>query len=235
ALKVIPNFQTMRVDFQVVEAATEKDLGFDPSSGSSRGNSTCHHCGTTIKSKPYIQEEGKAGRIGQQLMAIVCTTGGEQGKTYLSATDYQQYIPDEKAILERLDYLCKETGLTTPDEPVKEWSGVFNAPLYGLNTFEKLFAPRQLLSLMTFVKWVRNAHQVLLEQGYDEEFAKAIGTYLGLSLDKVTDLSCSLSRWKSDAEAVVNVFARQALPMMWDFPENVVISGFGGSWQSQYK
>jgi len=158
AFKIIPNHKTKRVDFKVVETTTEKDLGFDPALGSSRGSSTCHHCGTTIQSKPYIQNEGKAGRISQQLMTIICTTKGEEGKTYLSATDYQKYIPNEQAILDRLEKLCQETGLTVPDEPVKEWSGVLNAPLYGLDTFGKLFTPRQLLSLMTFVKWVRNSN-----------------------------------------------------------------------------
>ncbi len=95
ALKVTPNYQTKRVDFEVVESTTEKGLGFNPAAGSTRGNSVCHHCGTTIKTKPYIQNEGKAGRINQQLMAIVCTTPGKKGKTYLSGTDYKKYIPDE--------------------------------------------------------------------------------------------------------------------------------------------
>lgn len=231
ALKVIPNFQTMRVDFRVVEAATEKDLGFDPSSGSSRGNSTCRHCGTTFKND-HVKTEGKAGRIGQQLMAIVCTTAGEQGKTYLSATDYQHYIPDEKAILERLDNLCKETGLTIPDEPI--FSGdtrAFFTHLYGLDNFGKLFAPRQLLSLMTFVKWVRNAHQVLLEQGYDEDFAKAISTYLGLNIGKVIDRSSVLCVWYTGGEKLQSPVSSGRLPMNWDFPENNPLESGSGGWK----
>ena len=40
ALKVIPNHDTKRVEFEVVKSTTEKGLGFDPASGSSRGNST---------------------------------------------------------------------------------------------------------------------------------------------------------------------------------------------------
>ncbi|MEA5512319.1 DUF1156 domain-containing protein [Crocosphaera sp. UHCC 0190] len=163
ALKVIPNHQTKRVDFEVIETTTAKDLGFDPASGSSRGSSTCHHCGTTFKND-HVKTEGKAGRIGQQLMAIVCTTAGKQGKTYLSATDYQRYIPDESAILQRLENLCQETGLTIPDEPI--FSGdtrAFFTHLYGLDNFGKLFTPRQLLSLMTFVKWVRLAHEEILQ------------------------------------------------------------------------
>ncbi|MFM6453246.1 MAG: hypothetical protein ACKPH7_15705, partial [Planktothrix sp.] len=147
--QVIPNYETKTVEFKVVESTTEKGLGFDPNSGSTRGNSICRHCGTTVPSKPYIQEQGKAGKIGQQLMAIVCTTDGEKGKTYLSGTTYQHYLPDDFAIAKRLERIVEETGISTPDEPVKVWSGVFNAPLYGLDKFEKLFTPRQLLSLMT--------------------------------------------------------------------------------------
>ncbi|MFY8172749.1 DUF1156 domain-containing protein, partial [Planktothrix agardhii] len=139
ALQVIPNYDTKKVEFKVFESTTENGLGFDPSSGSTRGNSICRHCGTTVPSKPYIQDQGKAGKIGQQLMAIVCTTDGEKGKTYLSGTTYKHYLPDDFAIAKRLEKIVEETGINTPDEPVKVWSGVFNAPLYGLDKFEKLF------------------------------------------------------------------------------------------------
>ncbi|WLT40534.1 hypothetical protein NON20_25160 (plasmid) [Synechocystis sp. B12] len=219
----------MRVDFEVVEATTEEDLGFDPASGSSRGTSICRHCGATAKTKPYIQAEGKAGRIGQQLMAIVCTTPGEQGKTYLSATDYQQYIPDEKAILERLEKLCNETSLTVPDEPI--FSGdtrAFFTHLYGLDNFGKLFSPRQLLSLMTFVKWVRKAHDELLAQGYEEEFAKAISTYLTLGITKVANRGSNVGVYHSGRETIESPISNGRLPMSWDFPEtNPVGAGSG--------
>ncbi|MFM6192137.1 DUF1156 domain-containing protein, partial [Planktothrix sp.] len=231
ALQVIPNYETKTVEFKVVESTTEKGLGFDPNSGSTRGNSICRHCGTTVPSKPYIQEQGKAGKIGQQLMAIVCTTDGEKGKTYLSGTTYQHYLPDDFAIAKRLERIVEETGISTPDEPVKVWSGVFNAPLYGLDKFEKLFTPRQLLSLMTFVKWVRLAHQEMLKEGYEEEFAKAIVTYLSLNIDKVADYSSSLTRWGNDDEGVTNTFSRQALPMVWDFAETNILGEKTGAFK----
>lgn len=221
ALKVIPNHETKRVEFEVVEAETEKGLGFDPAAGSSRGNSTCRHCGTTIPTKPYIQDQGKAGKIGHQLMAIVCTTPGEKGKTYLSGTAYQKYVPDEIDIKKRIENLVTETKISTPDEPVKVWSGVFNAPLYGLDKFEKLFTSRQLLSLMTFVKWVKLAHQEMLQQGYEQELAKAISTYLGLTSSRLTNRYSSLCIWDStpNAGGVIITFRSQALPMSWDFAE----------------
>ena len=183
------------VRYEVVEATSEKGLGFNPAEGSSRGNSTCRHCGTTFKND-HVKAEGKAGRIGQQLMAIVCTTPGAQGKTYLSGTDYQRYIPDEVAILERLDKLCKETGLTIPDEslPIEDNQN-FWITEYGLTKFGQLFTPRQLLSLMTFVKWVRLAHKEIVNSGVDEDLAKAICTYLGILCDRLSDYNSSLTKW----------------------------------------
>lgn len=162
ALKISPNYQTKKVEFKVVEATTAKDLGFDPSLGISRGSSTCHHCGTTIKNY-HVKAEGKAGRIGHQLMAIVCTTPNAQGKTYLSANDFQQYIPNEEAIKQRLEKLCQDTGLTILNEPI--FSGdtrTFFTHLYGLDNFGELFTSLQLLSLMTFVKWVRLAYEEMM-------------------------------------------------------------------------
>lgn len=219
ALKVIPNDQTKRVEFEVVEATTEKALGFDPDAGSSRGNSTCRHCGTTIPSKPYIQAQGKAGKMGHQMMAIVCTTPGTNGKTYLSGKTFEEYVPDEAAVRNRLEQLIEETGVSTPNEPVKVWSGVFNAPLYGLDQFEKLFTPRQLLALMTFVKWVRLAHEKMMHAGYEEELGKAIATYLGVMCDRLADYNSSITHWHNTRELIGNTFARQALPMVWDFAE----------------
>lgn len=231
ALKVIPNLQTKRVEFEVVEATTEKALGFDPAAGSARGTSTCRHCGTTVKSDA-VKEQGKAGKIGQQLMAIVCTNPGSQGKTYLSGDEYQHYVPDEAAIELRLEQVCQETGLTIPNEPI--FSGdtrAFFTHLYGLDNFGKLFTHRQLLALMTFVKWVRLAHEKMMQAGYEEEFGKAIATYLGLMINRVADRASTLCTYDPNPtqSGVNHTFTRQALPMLWDFAEGCPIGKSSGS------
>ncbi|HBW57723.1 MAG TPA: adenine-specific DNA methylase, partial [Oscillatoriales bacterium UBA8482] len=231
ALQVIPNYQTKKVEFKVIESNTENGLGFDPNSGSTRGNSICRHCGTTVDVK-YVKQEGVVGKINQQLMAIVCTTSGEQGKTYLSATDYLHYLPDDYKIKIRLEKLCEETGLTVPNEPLPEYGVLgFRVQPYGLLKWLDLFTPRQLLSLMTFVKWVKLAHQEILQQGYEEELAKAIVTYLSLNIDKVADYSSSLARWGNDDEGVTNTFSRQALPMVWDFAETNILGEKTGAFK----
>lgn len=219
ALKVIPNHETKRVEFEVVEVSSEKALGFDPASGSTRGNSTCRHCGTTLDVK-YIKKEGMAGKIHQQPMAIVCTTPGSQGKTYLAGSAYSHYVPDEADIKQRLEQLCEETELTTPSEPLPEYGVLgFRVQPYGLLKWEDLFTTRQLLALMTFVKWVRKAHEAMMEQGYEEGLAKAISTYLGILCDRLADRNSTICRWDNAYVKTSNTFSRQALPMVWDFSE----------------
>ncbi|MBE9146289.1 DUF1156 domain-containing protein [Planktothrix mougeotii] len=231
ALQVIPNYETKKVEFKVVESTTENGLGFDPNSGSTRGNSICRHCATTVKSD-YVKVEGKGDRIGQQLMAIVCTTSGQKGKTYLSATDYLHYLPDDYKIKIRLETLCEETGLTIPNESLSiEDNRNFWITEYGLTKFGELFTPRQLLSLMTFVKWVKLAHQEILQQGYEEELAKAIASYLSLCTGKCSDLNSSVNRWKPDQQGVVNTFSRQALPMVWDYAETNAFGNKTGAFE----
>ncbi len=116
ALKIIPNYQTKRVEFEVVEATTEKGLGFDPAADSSRGNSVCRHCGTTVDVK-YVKQEGITGKIHQQLMSIVCTTPGSLSKTYLAGKQYDFYIPNESNLDNRLNKLCEQSNLTIPPRP----------------------------------------------------------------------------------------------------------------------
>lgn len=228
ALKVIPNKQTKKVEFEVVGASKEEDLGFDPSSGSSRGNSTCRHCGTNVNVK-YVKQEGVANRISQQLMAIVCTTPGERGKTYLAGNQCDIYIPNKTDLENRLNLLCEETELTIPDEPLPNYGVLgFRVQPYGLLQWSDLFTPRQLLSLMAFVKYVREAHEKMLCQGYEEDFAKAIATYLGILCDRLADYNSSITHWNGAREVICNTFARQALPMVWDFTEtNPIVDGSG--------
>lgn len=219
ALKVTPNYETKQVEFEVVEAATEKGLGFDPAAGSSRGNSVCRHCGTTLDVK-YVKKEGLVGRIDQQLMSIICTTTGTQGKTYLAGRQFSQYIPDQIDLNNRLEKLCEESNLTTPSESLPNYGVLgFRVQPYGLLKWADLFTSRQLLALMTFVKWVRLAHEKMMQQGYEEEFGKAIATYLGIMCDRVSAYNNSVTSWHSTGEKVNPIFTRQALPMVWDFVE----------------
>jgi putative DNA methylase len=161
---------TKKVRFEVVEADSEKGLGFDPAAFSKGGNATCPFCGT-VADADYVQTQGKEKRVGAQLMAVVCTQPATKGKTYLSASDLPvDYLPDEQMIRQRIDGLCKKTGLLVPHEPISpsrpspNARGLSAVTRHGLTTFGDLFTSRQMLCLLTFVAAVREAHQIMVGQ-----------------------------------------------------------------------
>lgn len=219
-----------RVRFEVVESKTEKGLGFDPTAFSKAGNATCPFCGTVADNK-YVKEEGKAGRMGTQAMAVVCTRPGRQGKVYLAADDLgPALLPDDAAIRKRIAALCQHTGLTVPNEPITtDAKNSCWTHLYGLTTFGHLFTPRQMLCLLTFAAAVREAQAAMPQAGVDPERAKAVGTYLGLLVNRIADKESVLARWDNSRENCQGTFGRQALPMVWDFVEpNPATDASGG-------
>lgn len=215
-----------RLQFDVVSSAARTedaalhDFGFDPSQFSRAGNSACPHCGTVANSE-YVKRESQAGRMGRELMAVVCTRPGKQGKVYLAADDLPAYFtPADSSILKRIENLCGETGLSVPGEPMDTGDPTTVAGRgFGITKWSELFTPRQLLTLLTFVKWVRKAHEEMNKIDYSSDFAIAVVTALGLWIDRIASQGCSFSRWNNVGEKVETVFSRQAIPMIWDFAE----------------
>jgi len=60
-----------------------------------------------------------------------------------------------------------------------------------------------------------------LEEGGDgpAAYADALATYLGLGVSRIADLNNSIATWSSSRDQTRNLFARQAIPMAWDFAE----------------
>lgn len=221
-----------QVRFEVVTAATEADLGFDPTAFSERGNALCPFCGSTV-SNDYAKVEGKAGRIGAQMMAIVCVRDGRQGKVYISANQVDaSLLPDGDAISARIEHLCCETGLTVPDEPLPPQGTLgFRIQAYGLQTWGDLFTKRQILTLLTFCKWIRASYKEMQENGLSDDLAKAVTTFLAAGVDKVANRGSAAGMWNSIGEKLESPVARGALPFTWDFPESNPIGDGSGNWE----
>lgn len=228
--KKLPKFTVVQTASKNVDDAIEK-FGFDPGKFSRGGNASCIFCGA-VATSDYVKEEGQAKRIGKQLMAVVCTRRQKKGKIYLSPDNIpEDFIPDEKEIWKRIEKLCEETGLSVPEEKLPKEAGKdipdkvtlgFRVQPYGLTKWCQIFTPRQLLSLLTFTNWVK----VSYEKMEKKDFAKAVTTYLALLIDRHAQFSCTGGRWKADAEGNVEVFGRQAIPMIWDFSE---VNPFGNA------
>jgi putative DNA methylase len=62
----------------------------------------------------------------------------------------------------------------------------------------------------------------------DTGLAEAVATCLALAAGKVAQYNSSCCRWKPTGETLVDMFGRQAIPMVWDFAEAYPFSGSTG-------
>jgi putative DNA methylase len=213
ALRPLIDRGRLEVGWEVVEADSLDGLGFDPAAWSKRGEASCLICGTMV-SGDYVKAEGIAGRMGIAPLAAVVLKPSGRGRDYLAAGSYP--LPDDEECRRRLEQL----GVQPPEEPlvVGDLKNVW-VPLYGLTRFRDLFTSRQLLTLCTLAQGVREIHAEMLAAGVPANRAEAVATYLGLCLDRVADVNSTLTHWDNSREQSNNTFARQALPMVWDFGE----------------
>jgi putative DNA methylase len=196
-------------------------------------NFRCLMSGTPI-SGDYIKAEGKAGRMGARLMAIVAE--GERGRVYLAPT------PAHEAAAREAKPTWKPETPLAPD-PRALWT-----PPYGLTTYGDLFTPRQLVALTTFSDLVgeamRQVRRDAIAAGLPDDgkplrdggtgaqaYAEAVGVYFACGISRSADFWSNLCIWANQPknELVTHLFGRQAIPMAWDFAEANPFSESGGN------
>lgn len=236
AYKIEANGPGSEIRYTVVgPVKSASDFDFDPGVGSTRGGTAvCPCCGTPLGEK-YIKDEAVKGRMSDQMVAVVWESA--KGKLYRSVRRedveaFHQATKRLQQLEDRYDPLSGELS-PVPDEPFALNSRYAVPPLYGLDTFGKLFNPRQALALATFVRFVREAYAEIVQQTGDGEYANAITTYLALTLDRLVNRCSVVCTWHNGAkyELVNHVFARQAIPMVWDYPEVNPFNASSGGWE----
>jgi len=233
ALKMLVDKEQKRIGFKIVEG---KNIDFDPSIGTTRRATVlCPVCGGGIDDKT-LRREFKEGRSGERMVAVVLHHPNQQGKTYRITTekDLEIFREAEKYLEKKGQELFDRWGFDpVPDEPlvrVPVTFGVINVWVYGMNSWGDLFNSRQKLALITFVEKVREAHEKMLAEGADEEYAKAVLSYLALGINRLATYLAVLTRWRPDVLSFERAFDRQALPMVWDYGEVNPFSDARGQW-----
>jgi len=204
----------------------------------SRSGATCPLC-PTVMTMADIALEGQAGRLGTMMTAVV--VDGDSGKEYRLPEEEEVRAADSAG--DGIQKAFADVPFGVPDEPTPRGgsgaSRAFSVDGYGLDRWSKLFTPRQLVALGTFVRAIRESQAELHEQGYDPAWREAIVPLLALMLDRLANQSSTLARWNQGGEKIEGTFARFALPILWDFAEvNPLAETSGGfpsalEWVSQ--
>ena len=183
----------------------------------------------------YLRSEGRAGRMNARLMAIVAE--GDRSRIYLPPT------PEHEAAA------LAAAPKWRPDSTLPERALGFRVQQYGMTRWADLFTERQLTALTTLSDLVGEArekvHQeaILVEETGDADlrplrdegagpaaYADAVSVYLALLVDQVANHSSVNCGWNSPNGQMRAVFARQALPMVWDYAEANCFASSSGSY-----
>lgn len=158
-------------------------------------NFRCLMSGTPI-SGDYIKAEGRAGRLGARLMAIVVE--GDRSRLYLTPIDDHEDV----ANMARPEW--------KPDVEFFEQALGFRVGNYGMTKWSDLFTDRQIVALTTFSDLVSEAQQRICEDAHATGFAddsvllrdggtsatayaEAVATMLGLTSSKAARFTTTLA------------------------------------------
>lgn len=175
----------------------------------------------------YIRAEGRAGRMGARLMAVVVDS--PQGRAYLPPTAFDETLAQS----------AKPHGVPDTDLPTGKLG--FRVQNYGMVKHWQLFTARQLAALTTFQE-VMPLVREKVRQDCESQFATseeaisyidAVVTYLGLTVSKLANRLSALCFWDPGGEKIQQVFARQAITINWDFVEGNPFSDSSGNFLGQ--
>ncbi len=224
-----------RAEFEIFQPAAEKDVR---EGTVARARGTCVCCGAVmpperVRAQLGAQRGGadvvfdEAGRRvgGARMTAVVTLRAGESGRHYRLPTeaDYAAVRRAQDRVVRVLTGWERDgrQGLCpVPDEPLPPIGTLgFRVQRYGMLQWGDLFTARQQVALVELGRLTEKAGGPLT-------------CLLLLALNRTADGSSSVSSWLASGEEVKHVFARQALPIVWDFGESNYVADASRTWAS---
>lgn len=225
---------TPRVEFVVFEPESDRDV---PAATVVRAKATCLCCNAVLSPErvraqltdqkggaEVVFDDGGRRIGGARIIAVVILRPDKKGRFYRLPMD-EDYVAVREAqervagILDDWERSGKQGFCPVPDEPLPPVGTLgFRVQRYGMLQWGDLFTARQKVALVEFGKCL-NANSLSFE-------SKQI--LIALFLGKMADGNNSLARWESGAENPVNLFSRQAIPLVWDFCESTPRSNARG-------
>ena len=216
-----------RVEFEVFEPEGDGDVR---TGTVTRAKAACLCCGIVLppeRVRAQLSEQrggadvifdDKGKRTGGACMtAVVTLKPGETGRRYRLPTD-ADYAAVRKAQTQLAEVLGEwerggKQGLCpVPDEPTPAGGGsgagrAFSVQRYGMLQWGDLFTARQKVALVGLGWLMRNqTDSTSLES-------------INVVVDRCANQFSHVSRWEVSRETVEGTFARQALPIVWDYAE----------------
>ena len=122
-----------------------------------------------------------------------------------------------------------------PRGKLPEQARSISVQLYGFTEWHKLFTDRQISALNTFGNLLFEVRSQIIKDGAEAKYAEVLQTYFALAIGRTTDGNSSFTVWNNSGMKIEGVFARQGIPMTWDFAEANPFSSSTQNWMGQVR
>ncbi|OGA43317.1 MAG: DNA methyltransferase, partial [Betaproteobacteria bacterium RIFCSPLOWO2_12_FULL_62_13] len=229
---VRPHGGTPHVEFEIFEPASEEDV---PKGTVSRAKALCLCCKVRGRNSVLVPDrvraqlvaqrggadvefDAKGNRTGGALMLAVVTVGGREGGRAFRPVSESDYAPVWQVSL-RVRQLSDERKSASsvevspfPDERLPERNTLgLRVPGYGVREWADLFSRRQLFALRILAQAVHRTR--------DSEVTRNLTPALALAVSRTADYCSANCSLHAGRDVVRNTWARNALPIVWDFYE----------------
>lgn len=243
---LFPKTTKKELNYKIVGDGYERwPEGFDPDQGTvAQAIVTCPICGSAIDgdtTRRLFQE----GKSSQKMMVVVLNDPKKHGKYYRLATVSDMSVIDssKNRLTSKSKYLETKWGIAPiPDEVIHTPNNLEYKPgglryiftpivLYGMTRWGLVFNERQKLTLISFSEKVRDAQEKMFADGINQEFVKAVSTYLAIAVDRIAIYQTMLGYWHNSRELINPGMGRQAITIAWDYAEGNIFGG-NADWNS---
>ncbi len=181
----------------------------------------CLVSGTPIE-PDYLHEQFQQHRDSSVLVALVVESG--RRRFYLEPADEHTAIAGSG------------TPGAFPEEPMPtDVTDLVSGRGYGFEYWHQLFTRRQLTTMTLWTELLTRARQLIARHAGEDrygcdnnDYARGVATYLAFAIDKNLLTNCTQASWQPDPDRLTQAYARQALPMKWDYAEANPLSSAGG-------
>jgi putative DNA methylase len=244
-LQLIPHKNRKHVEFQIIvkqsgrwsnQGAPQGTIANPKFDGTmKRGSATCPCCGyTTPVARIRAQLGMRRGGANDARILCVVTVGAAGEMRVRAATSNDMKAANHAQLELQRRESAVERGLSAlPNEEIclNEIRRI-SVPIYGMERWGDLFTSRQGLALSTIASLIQKIGSQ--PSKIDTELTVAVQTCLALSLNKCADYWNTIASWMPRG-TVGHGFARQAIPMTWDFVEANPLANFHCAWHEAFK
>ena len=119
--------------------------------------------------------------------------------------------------IEELNIVRNITIAERPNEKMQRNSAGGDTFSWGVTEWGQLFSDRQLLLLQTLIQKLDKFKSTF---NYESEYPISIVSYLSVLIDRIAVANTSFGVWHTGRETLERIMGRQAIPMVFDYPES---------------